>query len=137
MSGIPRRAVTSVSRCVKIYLALLTYRFIVRSLDEGAFHAIPQIGSTPDMINDDLPTNPDYLDESFGPAAGLRELQDDDLYDFDPDVDPSEDQRTPGSTDHPQSSFGGETIKMLAQSIEIVEHFYDTLPPYTEDEDIR
>jgi autophagy-related protein 2 len=38
------------------------------------------------MSYDDLPTNLDHLDESFGTAAGLREMRDDDLDDEDVDI---------------------------------------------------
>lgn len=74
------------------------------------------------MINDDLPTNPEYLDNSFGAAAGLRELEDDDLDEFYP-----ESESTLQSSETIVSKFGGETIKMLCPSITIIENFYDTI----------
>ena len=65
------------------------------------------------MIGDDLPQNPDYLDSSFGAAAGLRVLDDDD-----------------DDTFVEETSFeGGETIKMFHSPIEIVENYYDTIVP--------
>jgi autophagy-related protein 2 len=81
------------------------------------------------MIYDDLPTNLDYLDESFGAAAGLRELRDDDLDEFD-----IHDITTPTVTEAATntgviSNIGGETIKMLHEGgISIVEGYYDDLP---------
>lgn len=99
---------------------------MMASLDEQAFRRIPDVGNAADMINDDLPTNLDYLDESFGSAAGLRELRDDDLEDF----DVQEDGRTTpvaGETGV-VSKVGGETIRII-KPIRPVEHYYDTIPP--------
>ncbi len=81
------------------------------------------------MIYDDLPTNLDYLDESFSAAAGLRELRDDDLEDFDnegtDETQIPDDQRV-GIV----SKVGGETIKMLRpEGIHPVEHYFDNLQP--------
>ena len=71
------------------------------------------IGPLPDMIADDLPRNPDYLDSSFGAAAGLRVLDDDEDENF---VE--------------ETSFeGGETIKMLHAPIEINENYYESIVP--------
>lgn len=82
------------------------------------------------MINDDLPSNLDYLDDSFGTAAGLRELRDDDLDDF--GLDESESGRkTPTPGDQLlgiTSNVGGETIKII-RPLNIVEHHFDALPP--------
>ncbi|KAF7338239.1 GP-PDE domain-containing protein [Mycena venus] len=106
---------------------------LMASVDDLAFKRVPEVGPAPDMIYDDLPTNPDYLDESFGAAAGLRELRDEDLDDF--DVDDSLDATSqaaggPGIV----SKVGGETIKMLRpEGLRIVEHYFDTLPPDTSD----
>ncbi|KAG1803777.1 uncharacterized protein HD556DRAFT_1330227 [Suillus plorans] len=98
---------------------------MMASLDEQAFRRIPDVGNAADMINDDLPTNLDYLDESFGSAAGLRELRDDDLEDF----DMQEDGRTTpvvGETGV-VSKVGGETIRII-KPIRSIEHYYDTIP---------
>lgn len=99
---------------------------MMASLDEQAFRRIPDIGNAADMINDDLPTNLDYLDESFGSAAGLRELRDDDLEDFDVQEDG---RATPvaGETGV-VSKVGGETIRII-KPIHSIEHYYDTIPP--------
>ncbi|THU88398.1 hypothetical protein K435DRAFT_969064 [Dendrothele bispora CBS 962.96] len=86
---------------------------IMSSIDDLAFKKVPEIGPAPDMIYDDLPTNMDFLDESYGAAAGLRELDDDDFNDF-----PGED----------------ETIRMLRpEGLRIVEHHFDNLPPTVND----
>ncbi|KAJ8078907.1 autophagy- protein 2 [Marasmius tenuissimus] len=108
---------------------------IMSSIDDLAFKRVPQIGPAPDMINDDLPTNPDYLDESFGAAAGLRELMDEDLDDFDDNyigpISSAEEPRRPGLV----SKFGGETIRMLRpEGLRVVEHYFDTLPPESTDD---
>ena len=77
------------------------------------------------MINDDLPTNPEYLDTSFGAAAGLRVLDDDDLDEFYPEDVTSASQ----TADANVTRFGGETIKILSAPIQVIENYYDTLPP--------
>ncbi|TCD64536.1 autophagy- protein 2 [Steccherinum ochraceum] len=103
---------------------------LMASLDENAFARAPDLISAPDMIQDDLPTNLDYLDESFGAAAGLRELTDDDLDEFGfGDVG---DRNDP---DGLVSQYGGETVRILhPQGLQIVEHHFDTLPPDTDDD---
>ena len=89
---------------------------------------MPEVGAAPDMIEDDLPTNPDYLDESFGAAAGLRELGDDEF-----DEDDVEAAYSPSGLEDPRgvtSVFGGETIRILRpEGIHIVENYFETLPP--------
>ncbi|KAH9005264.1 ATG C terminal domain-containing protein [Lactarius hatsudake] len=88
------------------------------------------------MINDDLPSNLDYLDVSFGTAAGLRELDDDDL-----DTDDSSQSEITGianPSSHPTdkniiSRVGGETVKLLDPSgLQTVENFFNTLPALVE-----
>jgi len=106
------------------------------SIDQHAFRDIPEVGAAPDMIYDDLPSNPDYLDVSFGAAAGLRELNDDDL---DRD-DPSQSKQLGGANlpSYPAdkgviSSVGGETIKLLdPNGLCAVENFFNTLPTLVE-----
>ncbi|TDL27313.1 hypothetical protein BD410DRAFT_762110 [Rickenella mellea] len=99
-------------------------------LDEHAFsRQVPETGHAPDMISDDLPTNPEYLDASFGAAAGLRELDDDDLdFTSEEDASGSETPTQPFETTGTVTRYGGETIKMLYSSIGIIEHFYENLP---------
>lgn len=96
------------------------------SLDEQAFRRIPDVGTAADMINDDLPTNPYYLDEDFGSAAGLRELQDDDLDDF--DVNEYSCATPVAGKVNVVSNIGGETIRII-KPIRAIEHHYDTIPP--------
>ena len=104
------------------------------SIDENAFKAFrraPDVGQTPDLIQDDLPRNMDYIDASFGAAGGLREMTDDDLLDFD-DPNPVEGHQTPKVDGQGVviASVGGETIRILNPSgIRIVENYFDNLPP--------
>jgi autophagy-related protein 2 len=88
------------------------------------------------MIYDDLPSNPDYLDVSFGAAAGLRELDDDDL-----DMDDQSRSELTGGIDSPSysaekgviSSVGGETVRLLdPNGLHVVENFFNTLPALVE-----
>jgi autophagy-related protein 2 len=99
------------------------------SVDEDAFNRAPEIGPAPDMIGDDLPTNLDYLDESFGAAAGLRELREDDLNEFEVEDSAETAPVYHGSQIGVISNVGGETIKMLRPGgIHIVENYFDMLP---------
>ena len=100
-------------------------------MDENAFRQPPAIGAEPDMIEDDLPSNLDFIDASYGSAAGARPLTPDDLEDYDEDGDG---RLTPtlkgGETDKIVSNMGGETIRMLTkEGIHIIEGYYDELPP--------
>jgi autophagy-related protein 2 len=95
---------------------------------------MPEVGPAPDMINDDLPTNLEYLDESFGAAAGLRELSDDEF-----DVEEAGLNRATSTAGNSVSGIvsrvGGETIKMLRSGgIRILHDFFDTLPLETASE---
>lgn len=81
------------------------------------------------MINDDLPANLDYLDASFGAAAGLRELRDEDLEDFDKEEQSGRSTPVPGETGI-VSNVGGETIRIF-KKIFFKECHFDTLPPVT------
>ncbi|KAH7889362.1 hypothetical protein F5I97DRAFT_1940745 [Phlebopus sp. FC_14] len=101
--------------------------YMTASVDDQAFKRIPEPGSTADMITDDLPANPDYLDASFGAAAGLRELTDQDLDDFDTEEQGGRGIPLAGETGI-VSKVGGETIRIL-QPLSFVEHYFDTLPP--------
>ncbi|KAJ3517183.1 hypothetical protein NLJ89_g671 [Agrocybe chaxingu] len=104
-------------------------RTMMSSVEDLRFTRPPEIGHAPDMICDDLPTNPDYLDESFGAAAGLREILDEDLDDFD-----DQDIRYPAGVSDPStiSNIGGETIKLFdAQGLKVIEDHFLTIPPDT------
>lgn len=94
---------------------------------------MPEIGPTPDMISDDLPTNPEYLDASFGAAGGFRELEDDDLDDnfYPEDTSSRYSQQASGTV---ISKVGGETIKMFVPAISVDENFFNTLPAGVLDE---
>lgn len=101
------------------------------SIEDLAFKQVPELGPAPDMIHDDLPSNVDYLDESFGAAAGLRELLDEDLEDFD-------DQLSSSAAEDLGfiSKVGGETIRMLhPEGLNIVENYFNTLVPDTTNEE--
>ncbi|KAJ3562000.1 hypothetical protein NP233_g9845 [Leucocoprinus birnbaumii] len=107
-------------------------RNLMSSVEDIAFKRPPEIGPAPDMIHDDLPTNPEYLDESFGAAAGLREFDDDELDDLEDDVDddvqPKQNEFAevePGAT----FSHNGEIIKVHSEGINMIEEYYDNLPP--------
>ena len=97
------------------------------SLDEHAFTRPPDLGTTADMINDDLPRNLDYLDSSYGLAGGVRVLQDD-TFEFEEDEpsDLSTSPKSPGII----SNLGGETIRILDdRGIHVTEgHFEKILP---------
>lgn len=79
------------------------------------------------MIFDDLPANQDYLDESFGTAAGLRELRDDDLEDFDMEEQTGRNTPVMGQLGV-VSNVGGETVRIL-KPLSFNEHFFDTISP--------
>jgi len=94
-------------------LALSRLQVTLASIDDAAFKKIPTMGSAADMIDDDLPTNLEYLDDSYSASAGLREFDDEDLDDIGP-VDSK------------------ETIKILRpEGLNVIEHHFDTLPPDT------
>lgn len=110
-----------------------TDRRFSASLDEHAFRRIPEVGAAPDMISDDLPSNPDYLDQSFSATAGLREITDDDLDDFGVEDNNPTTMEQPGVV----SKHGGETIRMLQPTLHTVEHHFDALPPDANDEGLQ
>ncbi|KAI0082632.1 hypothetical protein K474DRAFT_1610655 [Panus rudis PR-1116 ss-1] len=108
-------------------------RGIMASLDEHAFRRVPELGAAPDMITDDLPTNIEYLDDSFSASAGFRELPDDEEDDF----SIGDTESTYVSADGSVSKYGGETIRMLQPELNTIEHYFDTLLPDSEDEASR
>lgn len=98
------------------------------SLDEQAFRQLPEVGAAPDMIQDDLPSNLDYLDESFGAAGGLRELDDDEFDEFGFD-NPTAAARSSEELES-ITTFGGETIKMLRpEGLQIIQNHFNTMTP--------
>ncbi|KIM19805.1 hypothetical protein M408DRAFT_30911 [Serendipita vermifera MAFF 305830] len=100
------------------------------SLVDNAFQRPPDIGPEPDMIEDDLPKNPDFIDASYGPGAGARPMTEEDLEDFEDDHFGGRSTPTQGTMEKAGviSSVGGETIRMMDE-IKIIEGFYDTLQP--------
>lgn len=84
------------------------------------------------MISDDLPSNLEYIDASFGAAAGLRELTEEDLEEDYVGTLPREVK--PSQANQPLVSvYGGETVTMLVPALDIVEDYFDNLPPITAD----
>lgn len=82
------------------------------------------------MVDDDLPNNLDYLDQSFNASAGLMALDDEDEDDFYPE-DPTQFADQTGVI----ATYGGETIRLLdPEGLHPVEHYFDTLPPDSADE---
>jgi autophagy-related protein 2 len=116
--------------CSDQYFCRFNIKALPASVEDLAFKVIPEIGPSGDLIQDDLPTNLDYLDESFGSAAGLRELRDEDLDEFDDD----DERGTQGIDDDPStvSKIGGETIKIFeSDGLEAVEGYFLSIPPDT------
>lgn len=106
-------------------------RLYIASVEDIAFQRPPEIGPAPDMIYDDLPNNRDYLDESFGAAAGLREFSDDELEDLDDNNgDDSEAKNMIPTEVGPNgvSNYNGETIKVHSEGINMIEEYYDNVP---------
>ncbi len=96
------------------------------SVEDLTFKRMPEVGAAPDMISDDLPTNMYYLDDSFGTAAGLREICDDDLEDFDDEEIPAQSS----GDSNVISRAGGETIKIFdPNGLDVVEDYFLTVPP--------
>lgn len=94
---------------------------------------MPEFGSIADLINDDLPTNPEYLDASFGAAAGFRDLTDSDLEGFDEGDEPLRNPNAPPAEPTEAGvieTIGGETVRLLGpQGIHPIEGYFDVLQP--------
>lgn len=101
---------------------------VLASVEDLAFKRAPEVGPAGDMIYDDLPSNLDYLDVSFGAAAGLRELRDEDLDDFD---DEKLLVHHGGVADaNTISKVGGETIKIFESGgLGVIEDHFLIIPP--------
>ena len=95
-------------------------------MDEAAFKIHPDVGAAPDMIEDDLPSNPEYL-ETFAGPSDIEVISEDEL------VDHISESHREGSVedDMPRitSDVNGETIKMLVPKLTIIEHYFTNLPP--------
>ncbi|GJE87153.1 autophagy-related protein 2 [Phanerochaete sordida] len=104
---------------------------LLASLDEQAFlQRVPEVGPAPDMVEDDLPSNLEYLDDSFSATAGLKVLDDDESDEFYP-----QDPNSTGDQTGVIATYGGETIRLLdPEGLHPVQHYFDTLPPDSADE---
>ncbi|WWC85245.1 uncharacterized protein L201_000107 [Kwoniella dendrophila CBS 6074] len=88
------------------------------SIDEQAFNLIPDIVSGADMIDDDLPTNLDYLDRASRLASNQPTL----------DRTTGESLRS-WQTDEGEPEHGGETIRILLhEPFDMEENYWDSLP---------
>jgi autophagy-related protein 2 len=82
------------------------------------------------MIADDLPSNMDYIDETYGAAAGLREILDEDLEEFGGTFTPDVNENDPNMV----SRVGGETIRLLQPGpISATENHFNILPAISEE----
>jgi autophagy-related protein 2 len=73
---------------------------------------MPTMPTESDLINDDLPTNRDFIDASLGPVAAFRELSDN-------ESDPSD-----------SVEFGAAKGRILhPMGIQIIEDYFRSLPP--------
>ena len=85
------------------------------------------------MIDDDLPTNEYYLEESFGAAGGLREFSDGEFSDISDEEGSNGGGRTTPTRDMVHhgiiSNHGGETVKILdaTRGVRIIENYFDNL----------
>jgi len=96
---------------------------VFASIDEDAFNRIPDMISGADLIEDDLPTNLDYLDHATRHSeANADRSTGETLRSW---------QTTEGDYDSRlNSEVNGETIKVLYhEPFELEEDYWDTLPP--------
>ena len=87
------------------------------SIEEDAFRQIPDISSGADWIEDDLPTNLDYLDTATRPRQGIAT-----------DRTTGESLRSWQATHDDGSADVGETVKVLMEHFEVDENYWDNLP---------
>lgn len=101
-------------------------------LEENAFKRVPELGPEADLIEDDIPRNPGFIDAKFGGARP---------YDFEEEFGDLE------THDHPEGRMSptggmpgfveinsdiGHTIRMLTdEPIKVIEGYFDRLPPET------
>ncbi|EJD44143.1 hypothetical protein AURDEDRAFT_185172 [Auricularia subglabra TFB-10046 SS5] len=105
---------------------------IMASVDDNAFRRLPAVGSAPDLVTDDLPRNMNYIDVSYGTAAGLVALPDDGEEDDEGSYLVR--QPPPSSAPGVVSEFGGETIRMLdPNGIHVIDDYFENLPPDVDD----
>ncbi|WRT66888.1 uncharacterized protein IL334_003851 [Kwoniella shivajii] len=88
------------------------------SIDDQAFNLVPDIVSGADMIEDDLPTNLDYLDRASRLASNQPTM----------DKLTGETLRS-WQTDEGEGELGGETIKiLLEEQFDMNENYWNELP---------
>jgi len=96
---------------------------VFASIDENAFNSLPEVISGADLIEDDLPTNLDYLDHTTRHN------------DLSADKSTGETLRSWQTTDGETNTrlhaeMNGETIKVLYhESFEVEEEYWDNLSP--------
>jgi autophagy-related protein 2 len=92
-------------------------RLTLDSIEENAFRQIPDISSGADLIEDDLPTNLDYLDAATLPRQGIST-----------DRSTGESLRSWQATHDDGTVEVGETVKILVHDFEMDENYWDNLP---------
>lgn len=114
----PVQSPTALEHSVDVFgTFILSTRLISGSIDEDAFRQIPDISSGADLIEDDLPTNLDYLDTATRPRQGVAT-----------DRSTGESLRSWQATHDDGSADVGETIKILLDHFETDENYWDNLP---------
>lgn len=97
------------------------------SLDEHAFARPPEFTADADMIRDNLPLNTEYLEDSFGAAAGFRDITEDDLEDF---IDPDDPEAAYAQGSNTSRGVAHETIRILDPlGVRPVEYYFDNMIP--------
>lgn len=98
---------------------------------------MPDVGLMGDMIYDDLPTNPDYLDSAYSASGGVGVLPEEDFEELsDGERSPGPETPTPGTPESIGilSNIGGETIRVLdGNGLNIIEDYLDTVTPVGDD----
>lgn len=127
---VPLRSAAELEESINVFGTLLpqsvaTLADFLGSIDEDTFRRLPDPTSGLDLMEDDLPTNLDYLDAtarrgkrqtSGDSAEGLRSWQ------------TEEDDILHGN--HLAAEINGETIKMLYSGpFDMREDYWDNLPP--------
>ncbi|KIO29524.1 hypothetical protein M407DRAFT_70393 [Tulasnella calospora MUT 4182] len=110
---------------------------LMASIDENAFASAPEVDVGGDLMQDDLPTNLDFLDTAYGTSGGVTVYSDDEFEDLSP-IDESPQVASASTPSTPEnkslSTFKGETVRILGSGpINIIEDFYDTVTPLEDD----
>lgn len=146
--GLRGASVMGLCNSVSLVVWITDLHGILGEVEEHTFRRDPEVGFTPDMIDDDLPTNPDYLDEAFGADAGAMEFSDDEFLGESTDEGEMSESMLDSHADiqseirkstrlvesvSQATDFGdnthGETIKMLVPDIQIIEDYFETIEP--------